>query len=273
MKKLAKLGLVAITLVTMGCNFGNRNEGPLQVAFVSHTYHLHKHKDIQDMLVQSINQEKPKYIFSLGDVVLVNDDFRWKKAEEFFGKLDGPVYFSPGNHDLHSFYEVESQETDRHYPERRQQYIDRIGYVNKMVQDDNADFIMINSNDPFIKTQPFLDESIAKANPNTPNFLLTHHPIWIDRYRKNWIQWYWRSIKRDEIAPYLADFQRIIVGDISGSIQHHKFNETPATMIGIGNDGDPVFWVLATLQDNGEFSFEAKTIELPEHHPYKKKQR
>ncbi|WP_185235181.1 metallophosphoesterase family protein [Teredinibacter franksiae] len=271
MTMLMRVVLLMLVCASISACKQKVDEGPLRVAFLSHTYHLHTHKDIQAMLVDSINKANPKYIFSLGDVVLVNDAYRWEHAKAFHSGFMSPVYYSPGNHDLHSFYEVESLETNRHYPQRRQEYIDQIGYVNKHVQDDRADFILFNSNDPYVTTKPFLDQAIASANPDTPNFMLTHHPIWIDRFGKNWIQWYWKSIKREEVAPHLKDYKRIVVGDVSGRIQNHEFDDTPVTMVGIGNDGDPIFWVLATLQENGDFTFEEQHIQLPLNHPYLKK--
>ncbi len=240
----------------------------LRVAFISHTYYVNRYADLKQMVIDDINQYQPKYVFALGDVVLLNRDNLWQETLSFFSKMNAPVYFGAGNHDIFNFDIVEGLSTDRHYPQWRQQYVDRIGYAHKWVQDPKADFIIINSNDPFFKIQPFLDDALSKANPESPTLLLTHHQIWLERRQNNWVHWYWKSASKEDFSSYIPKFDQIVVGDVWGKLEHRSINGTPTTMVGMGNNDKPAFWVLATLKDNGQFSFEQKTIELPATHPY-----
>jgi|GEM_PF-1315431 len=259
--------LVLIFSILTACGEKSSHE-PLRVAYISHTYYINRHSDLQQMFIDEINAAKPKYVFALGDIVLMNKDHEWKATLEFFSKFDAPVYYSPGNHDLHNFDIVEGLMTDRHYPEWRQQYIDRIGYANTLVQDEQADFVLMNSNDPFRITGPFLEKSLEKANPETPTILLTHQRIWLERYRNNWVHWYFKSSRKEQMLPLIPKFDELVIGDLWGKMERKTVEQTPATMIGMGNNDKPAFWVLAELQENGSFSYEQKTLDLPEGHPY-----
>ena len=243
----------------------------LTVAFISHTYYVNRHSDIQKILIDDINAAKPKYLFALGDVVLLNTDELWQATLQFFSQFNAPVYYAPGNNDIFNFLYVEGLGSDKQYPQWRQEYIDRVGYAHKMVADPKADFLLINSNDPFFKIQPFLDSSLQAANPNTPTVLLTHHRIWLERYQNNWVHWYFKSATQKQFQPYIPRFSQIVVGDLWGKMEHLDITGTPTTMVGMGNNDKPVFWVLATLEADGEFHFEQKTIPLAHDHPYYRK--
>ncbi|PCK07842.1 MAG: hypothetical protein COA42_12170 [Alteromonadaceae bacterium] len=270
MKTSCYFGLACVVLTLLfGCSRGESGEAKenLTVAFISHTYYVNRHKDVQQMFIDDINKAKPKYIFAMGDIVLLNRDNEWAGTLEFFSKFDAQVYYVPGNHDIFNFDIVEGLATDRHYPEWRQQYVDRIGYAHKMIRDDQADFVLINSNDPASKITPFLDESLSKANPKTPTLLLSHHRIWLERYQENWVQWYWKSAKKEELLPYISKFDQVVIGDLWGKYEMKSIENTPTAMIGMGNNDKPAFWVYAELKGS-EFAFEQRTITLPEGHPF-----
>ena len=269
--KFFKINLVLPIMAALlsGCTYDEvEDPEPLRVAFISHTYYVNRHPDMQKMIVDEINAANVKYVFSLGDIVLLNYDDLWENTLEFFSRFQSKVYFSPGNHDIFNFDVVEGLATDRHYPEWRQQYIDRIGYAHTMVIDDQADFVLVNSNDPFFKVKPFLDESLEKADPETPTLLLTHHRIWLERHQNNWVNWYWKSAKKEEFLPYISRFDQLVIGDLWGKLEHKKIEDTPVAMIGMGNNDKPAFWVLAELQKDGTFKYEEKVISLPAGHPY-----
>lgn len=256
-----------------GCSANEANlpidDGSYKVAFISHTYYVNRHKDVQQMFIDEINAANPKYIFALGDIVLWNRDEEWKKTLDFFSKFNAKVYYSPGNHDIFDFTIVEGLATDRHYPKWRKNYVEQIGYAQTMVSDDSADFVLINSNDPFFKSQPFLDESLKKANANTPTLLLTHQRIWLDRFEAVWVHWYFKSTKKEEVTPYISKFDQVVIGDLWGKLEMKNIENTPIAMIGMGNNDKPPFWVLGKLEEGKKmFTFEQKTIALPENHPY-----
>jgi 3',5'-cyclic AMP phosphodiesterase CpdA len=265
---------VIMASVVSGCfetgGPGAAGDEPLRVAFISHTYNANRHDDILQTFVEQINAADVDYIFALGDIVFMNKDRFWNRTLDFFSGFDAPVYYSPGNHDLYRFDIVEGLATDRHYPQRRREYRERIGYLHTLVDDERADFVLINSNDPFPMVQPFLDEALERADPDTPTLLLTHHPIWLDRHGDNWVHWYWTRLRQDEIVPYIPKFDRLVIGDVYGKLGHTTVENTPVTRIGMGNNDKPAFWVLAELEENGQFVFEQKTIDLPEGHPYRR---
>ena len=239
----------------------------LRFALLGHTYYLLPHEDIQDRLVRSINREQPAYVFALGDVVVFNRDKDWEAAQRFFARLDAEVVYSPGNHDLFRFDIVEGWGTNRFYPEWRQRYIDRIGYVNRHVRHPKADFVLINSVDPFFLTRPFLDGALASANPETPTYLLTHQRVWLERYQDHWIHWYWKGIRREEFLPYIRQFDQMFIGDLWGGLEVLDIEGTPAAMVGMGNRDRPVFYVMAVLRD-GHLTLSQRTLSLPPEHPY-----
>ena len=239
----------------------------LKFVLISHTYYVNRYPDIQDRLVASINREKAAYIFALGDVALFNRNEDWDQVLEFFGRFNTTTIFTPGNHDLFRFDIVEGWGTTRFYSAWRENYRQRIGYLNKHVKDKRADLILINSVDPFIKTKPFLDHALEEADPSTPTYLLTHQRIWLERYQDHWIHWYWKGIRREEALPYIPLFDHLIIGDLWGKLEHMEIEGTPTSMIGMGNRDKPVFYVVATLQGE-QLKMEQRTISLPPDHPY-----
>lgn len=269
-KSIYKFALLAVIIaISFGCSSSDSSENePLRIAFISHIYYIYRFQDLPPMFIEDINAANPKYVFALGDVVLFNKDHDWELAFDFFSRLKAKVYYAPGNHDIYNFDILETRGSDRFYPQWRQEYINRIGYTQTMVRDPQADFILINTNDPFFVTQPFLDKSLKKADKDTPTLLLGHHRIWLDRHHTTWFNWFFKTTRKEEMLPYIPKFDQLVIGDLWGKLEHKTIEEIPTAMIGMGNTDKPAFWVYAELQKNGKFSFEQRIIDLPEDHPY-----
>ena len=104
------------------------DERSLKFIAVGHIYPIIHDKKRLDNLLKKINSHKPDYIFILGDSKL-NEI---KYFDYFKNNLKGKLYFSPGN-----------QEVKRY----KNEYKKNIGYLNKVIDDNNVRFILLNSSD------------------------------------------------------------------------------------------------------------------------------
>ena len=128
---------------------------------VGHGDSLFKDLTKLHILVQEINKLNPEYVFILGDCD-VHDSVIYQK----FSGITAKVLYSPGNHDL-------VKDSDR------EEYQFRITYLDTTFQDDNFNFVLLNSSESIDNVNSYLAEHLIQ-NDTVLNLVFCHHRIWTD---------------------------------------------------------------------------------------------
>ena len=130
---------------------------------LGHLYPLIKnHENGLLKLAEKVNSHNPDYVFILGDSKLDEADTVEKIEKLFRGK----VLYSPG-------YDESNTENVK--------YKKNIGYFNKLINEKDVRFILLDSNKKEIsKIRKILKDYLKNKFTNGPTVLLTHHRIWDD---------------------------------------------------------------------------------------------
>ena len=155
-------------------------EKPLRFVALGHLYPIIEDEKILNELFNKINSHNPDYVFILGDSKL-NE---LKYLNKFKKNINGKLFFSPGNHELKSF---------------KKEYESNVGYLNKIIVDDNIKFILLNSSDTKENIINYLNKNLN--SPETTTILLTHHRIWDDTLMSGEGYNHDKSYYFDEIYP------------------------------------------------------------------------
>jgi len=182
---------------------------------VGHPYPIMEQPFNVKKLLRSINNEEVDYVFVLGDAEL-----HQKRNVTIFKKgLEPPVFFSPGNHDLGL---------------GKGTYLQSVGYLEKMVQAPDANFVLINTSESVEKIQRFLKKSIqklgAKKNRN-PVILMGHHRIWDDKFISERPYNHNKSYEFFELLPF-----------IKGKVHSIFAGSAPRAYFGGPQNVNIVFW-------------------------------
>ena len=129
---------------------------------VGHLYPITNSDEKIRKLFDKIQSLSPEYVFILGDSSLDNKEVYLKFYNEFKEK----VYFTPGNS------EVSDGTLDR--------YKENVGYLNKIINTNDVDFILLNSLDSAANINLFLEKHNTNNLKDKISILLTHHRIWDD---------------------------------------------------------------------------------------------
>ena len=170
-------------------------------------------------LFKKINSYKPDYVFILGDSKL-NEI---KYLNKFKDKIKGKIYFSPGNHEVKRF---------------KNEYKKNIGYLNKVIDDGNVRFILLDSSDNKKNIVNFL-----KNNLNTEKLvlLLTHHRIWDDTLMSAKPYQHDKSYYFEDIYPLLKDKVKAI---FAGNSKRQHFRDLSDDMLTYGKQNvNLIFWL------------------------------
>ena len=157
------------------------DEKPIRFVALGHLYPMIEDKERLADLFNKINSHNPDYVFILGDSKL-ND---LKYLNKFKENIKAKLYFSPGNHELKSF---------------RKEYEKNVGYLNKVVTDNNIKFILLNSSDKKENIINYLNENLDSSDSIT--ILLTHHRIWDDTLMSQEGYNHDKSYYIEEIYPF-----------------------------------------------------------------------
>ena len=267
---ISNLLVVTLLLATICSCTSTRQSKPSRFIIAAHTYYTLRYGDLFFEYTDAISKEEGiDAVFFLGDHVCVNNQNEWDKFFKGVSTIQASKYYSPGNHDIYKFPYIEKNATVEPYERWKQEYISRIGYDYKVFSDDNANFILINSNDPIEKIGAFFKEIDSTLENGKLNILMTHHHIWDHYLQTSWKNWYFKRFNWQQIKPYLNKIDHIIAGD--------AWNNTPSTIdlddgkkgyrVGIGGPGYPIYY--AIVEVNGQnIDYEIKTLDLPEDHIY-----
>ena len=221
---MKKITILLFILLSHGL-FANK---PSYIIF-GHSYKCLNDTNKRDLFIKNLNIESPNATFILGDIIQGTESLneRTNIFNEFKNKLDSSTYFSVGNHDISG-------------PEYNYTfYKDNVGYINKLIQKEEADFIIINSLIELKKIISFLKEISPKIDSSTPNIILCHSRIWDDNIIST------HPLKHDKTfifknfttaLPFKIDY--IITGNSPGQYFGNQFSSTENKNINNNN----IFW-------------------------------
>ena len=133
----------------------------LRFAVIGHLYPIARPRPLE-VIIAAINRENPDLVFILGDSTLEDS----RVVSLFQEKLEGEVFFTPGNHELKK--------------DRRESYLENVGYLEHFFSTEACNFVLLNSSAGLEENLAFLDRALAAAKPARPTVILTHHRIWDD---------------------------------------------------------------------------------------------
>ena len=129
---------------------------------LGHLYPLIKnHENGLLKLAEKVNSHNPDYIFILGDSKL-DDPKTIEQIEKLF---KGKIFYSPG-------YNESNKE--------RLNYKKNVGYFNKLIDEKDIRFILLDSNKNASEIKKILKGYLKKKFTKGPTVLMTHHRIWDD---------------------------------------------------------------------------------------------
>ena len=226
----------------------NFNRDSVVIIVTGHLYPLLYHPDVYNDFIETIKKQHPDYFFALGDLVYNNSDKEWKKVMTNFNKLNVPVYYAPGNHDLNYHYERYYGKHD-HQIQAEERYLSWAKCRYKLVKDNVANYVFINANDSVKRILSYIDFIRPRLDTTKQMIMLTSQSLWFDKQQdpadpKTWPN---RPFKREEILPKIKDFKHLIHGDWSGRFYRGKFRGFDVMAVGNRKEGDSLFVVRITV--------------------------
>jgi hypothetical protein len=222
------------------------NKEPIVIVATGHLYPLLKYPEIYNTLIDSIINQKPDYFFSLGDIVFNNTDEEWETVKNHLDKIQAKIYFSPGNHDLNYHYERYFGKRDNQI-EAEMRYLNQVGCRYKLVKDEFANYVFINANDSVNRILSFIEQISPALDTNKSQILLSSQSLWVNKQQdpsdpKTWVN---RPFNRDELLPYVENFDYLIHGDWGGKFYRGTWKKSNGAfdLMAIGNRkvGDSIF--------------------------------
>jgi hypothetical protein len=219
----------------------------LKIIACGHIYPiLDDTKRIQE-IIDSIDQIKPDIILLGGDIIEYNTDKEWLRLHAFSKKLNYPIYYAPGNHDV-NFYKERFSGEMKNIHRATKKYVDNIGYRYKHIQTNLADILIVNSNDSLKYIRAYLTKVKPKLNQETTNIILIHHNLW---YGENFdtlkpeTTWANPYFERQELVKELEFCDIVISGDWNLSLTKTKVKikekEVISVLAGIRTQYDKSF--------------------------------
>jgi hypothetical protein len=228
-KELITLEKDTITIVTFG-----------------HVYGLLYHDDVFDALIAKVNEQNPDFVWILGDIVFNNTDEEWDYLMSKYESLKGIRLHAGGNHDMNYHYERYVGNRENQW-EAESRFLKYIGYRYKTIEDDVANYMVVNMNDSLDRIVDYLDLMLPQLNPDKQAILFTHHSTWhssISNADDN-TSWVKKSFYKDSILVHLFNFDYLIHGDWGGEYyqgNHHvKGKKFKTFSVGNLNEGDTLF--------------------------------
>jgi len=234
------------------------------VAF-GHVYGLLYHPDVFDLLINTVNAENPDYVWVLGDVVYNNTEEEWNTVLMKYDELKGVRFHAGGNHDMNYHYE-RYHGSREHQWEAETRFLDKIGYRYLTLEDELANYMLINMNDSLPRIKDYLTQMLPQLNPDKQSILFTHHATWHDNQSsiddpKTWVK---KSFPRDSILPLLTDFDYMVYGDWSEGFYFNSIRVSGSefAVIDAGNlkEGDPLHITRIVIKADG---VAVKPIDVP----------
>ena len=251
------------------------NKDTVTIVTFGHVYSLLYHEDVFDSMIRTINAQDPDYVWILGDIVFNNAEEEWDYILEKYKGIKAKRFHAGGNHDMNYHYE-------RYYGIRENQweaetrFLNKIGYRYITIEDDLANYMMINMNDSLDRIESYLDKMLPLLNPDKPSILFTHHCTWHKTISKaddskTWVK---KSFQSDSILAVLTDFDYLIHGDWSENYFSgvYGFHGKRFNTIGVGNlkEGDSLYVTTVKITQDTLWSYPV-FVEIPDTTTWKAK--
>ncbi len=234
-----------------------------------HLYPITKDQKKLNRFAEKVNSHNPDYVFLLGDSDLQN-----KEIYDYLKTIiDTKIFFSPGNNELRI---------------SKENYITNVGYLNKVIVEEDIKFVLMDSSDSKENIINFLEKSLKDKFQNGPTVLLTHHRIWDDTIvdpkpymhdKSYYFEDIYPTIKNKVDYIFAGNSKRQYFRDLVESIAYGKQNvnliywsdkieKLEAYSVGMGN-GVPkaTFVVVDTLKEDllvkGDYSTVEDYVILP----------
>jgi len=211
---------------------------PIVIVATGHLYPLLKYPLVYNAFIDKINEQDPDYFFTLGDIVYNNTEKEWETVEAYLNRLNASIYFAPGNHDLNYHYERYFGKRDNQI-EAELRYLKQVGYRYKLIQDPFANYVFINANDSLHRVLSYIEKIKPLLNYNKHLILLSSQSLWFKKHQipndpKTWVN---KPFHRDEILPFVEDFEYLIHGDWGGNFYRgkQKKNSGSFDVMAVGN--------------------------------------
>jgi predicted phosphodiesterase len=222
----------------------------VKAVFFGHGYELLNYTEEYNTLIREINEQRPDYVFFLGDMVYDNTIEEWTLLNVFLDNIDANVYFVPGNHDLNFHDDRYNGRTGSQW-QAESLYLEQVGYRYKTVRDNYANFLLLNMNDSIGRIENYLDTMTKHLFADLPTLVLSHQNVWNWKTQtedsRTWTQ---KSMSRDEILPLLDDYRYLVHGDWNEQFRQgpEKYNGHRFHTVACGNkQGTRLHFTVAQL--------------------------
>jgi hypothetical protein len=162
-----------------------------------HAYSVLKTEKLRSEFIESINAEKPDFVFILGDSQQGNKGI----VDQYRNEIEGEVFFAPGNHDL----------TEQQIPS----YKNVVGYLDTVIQKGSVNFVILNSSESVNPINKFLERAVNKIDTSKINFLFSHFRIWDDNILSSSKYDHDKSYFFEELTNDIYAFDYIFAGNSS----------------------------------------------------------
>ncbi len=216
-----KNSIIIIFFYIMFCSISYANDTikPKRFIAIGHLYPIIDDEKRMLNLFKKINSYKPDYVFVLGDSKL----HEAKNLKKFKKQINASVYFSPGNHEVKRF---------------RNEYKKNIGYFNKVIDDKDIRFILLNSSDSKQNIINFLEQELRT---DKLVILLTHHRIWDDTLMSDKPFEHDKSYFFEDIYPLIKNKVKAI---FAGNSKRQHFRDLTDDMLTYGKQNvNLIFWL------------------------------
>jgi hypothetical protein len=186
---------------------------------VGHLYPITNSDEKMRELFEKIQSLSPKYVFILGDSSLNNKEVYLK----FYNEFKENVYFTPGNNEV-SYGTLD-------------EYKRNVGYVNKIINTNDVNFILLNSLDSANNINLFLKKYNINNLKDKISILLTHHRVWDDTLTSQYPYEHDKSYYFKDVYPLLKEKISII---FSGNSKRQYFSDYTKT--NSGQNVNNIYW-------------------------------
>jgi hypothetical protein len=251
------------------------NKDTVTIVAFGHVYSLLYHEDVFNAMIEQINFQDPDYIWILGDIVFNNTDEEWNYLMNKYEDLKGRRFHAGGNHDMNYHYERYFGINENQW-EAEIRFLNYVGYRYITIEDEVANYMMVNMNDSIDRIKNYLDLMLPKLNNNKQSILFTHHCTWHNTISKaedphTWVK---KSFPKDSLVSKLQDFEYLIHGDWAGKFYSNtfQFEKTNFRVLGVGNlnEGDLLYFTTIKITKDSLWAYPS-FVNIPDSISWKKK--
>ena len=199
--KLIKLFLILLSAIILNIEYLKADtKSGTKFVLLGHLYPLiNNYENGLLKLAEKVNSHNPDYVFILGDSKLDEKNIVQKIEKIFKGK----IFYSPA-------YNESNKE--------RFNYEKNVGYFNKLIDEKDVRFILIDSNKNVSEIKKILKGYLQKKFTKGPTVLMTHHRIWDDTLIR---EGHDKNFYFEEIYPTIKDEVNFIFAG-NGKRQYFK---------------------------------------------------